>query len=39
MNDEISELEFLNKIEYRKSWGFSWNSYAKILSYAKKRKY
>ena len=36
MKSEISEFEFLNKIEYRKSWGFSWNSYSKIIDYAKR---
>ncbi len=35
---ELSEKEFLIKIEWRKSWGFPWEHYKPLFEYAKKNR-
>lgn len=35
MRDEITEKEFLEKIEYSKSWGFRWENFRPLFEFAK----
>ncbi len=38
MLDEISELEFLERIQYQESWRFPWGHYKKIFELAKREQ-
>jgi uncharacterized iron-regulated protein len=38
INGTITEVEFLEKTEYKKRWGFSWDLYAPILRFAREKK-
>jgi hypothetical protein len=38
MSSKISEIDFLQKIEYERNWGFPWKNYKPIFDFAKIHK-
>ncbi|MCS6838800.1 MAG: ChaN family lipoprotein, partial [Bdellovibrionaceae bacterium] len=38
LKEELSEQEFLDKVQWEQSWGFPWKSYKPLLVWAKKHR-